>query len=103
MTQTERVLRALTSAGKRGITQVDFLRFPAIDGRGPITRLAARIQDLEDAGHIIERAGTRDKCVIYRLAATALPILGETSDPPSTLFDPPVAPPRNALDDDWAA
>ena len=49
MTQTERVLAALEHAGQGGLTQVDFLRFPTFDGGPPITRLAARIEELRDA------------------------------------------------------
>lgn len=65
MTQRERVLRALQTAGPRGVTQVDFLRFPTVDGGPPITRLAARIQELKDAGHRIGSSATRDKCAVY--------------------------------------
>ena len=74
MTQPERVLRLLKQAGDHGLTQVD-LNLPTVDGGPPITRLAARIHDLKNAGVPIEKAGTRQKCDIYRLA------------PPSTLFD----------------
>lgn len=70
MTQTERVLAALR-IHLGGITQVDFLRVPTIDGGSPITRLAARILELRDDGHPILDAGTRDGCKLYRLGQPA--------------------------------
>lgn len=72
MTQAERVRLALHTHRDRGITQVDFLRYPTIDGGPPITRLAARIDELRDAGLPVMEAGTRDKCRVYMLAETVL-------------------------------
>lgn len=71
MTQTDRVLAALTRAGARGITQVDFIRFPTIDGGPPITRVAARIEELRDSGFKILSGERRDRCVVYRLDLTS--------------------------------
>jgi len=68
VTQLERVRAALRQHPGRGICAVDFLRYPTIDGGPPITRLAARIGELVEAGVSIENAGTREKCKVYRLA-----------------------------------
>jgi hypothetical protein len=74
LTQKKRVERALERSGKRGITQADFLGPDVIDGRAPITRLAARIGELEQDGLTIVAGGRRDGgCVIYRLAANVEP------------------------------
>lgn len=72
MTQTARVLAALRAHPERGITAVDFLRIPTIDGGPPITRVAARILELREAGELIVDAGVRDKCRIYRLEQATL-------------------------------
>lgn len=71
MTQTDRVLAALTRAGARGLTQADFLMFPTIDGGPPITRLAARVEELRDEGFRVVSGERRDKCVVYRLDLTS--------------------------------
>ena len=68
MTQCDRVLAALYRHPDRGISQVDFLRYPTIDGGPPITRLAARVNELRDQGHLIVDAGIREKCKVYCLA-----------------------------------
>lgn len=67
MTQTERVLEALRTVGDKGLTQVDFLRYPTIDGGPPITRVAARVEELRDQGYCIVSGERRDKCVVYRM------------------------------------
>lgn len=67
MTQTERILVALKQAGSYGLTQVDFIRLPTVDGGPPITRLAARVEELRDRGFTITSGERRDKCVVYRL------------------------------------
>ena len=67
MTQLDRVLAALRQHPDRGITRVDFLRYPTIDGGPPIINIPARILELRDAGHPIDDAGTRDKCRVYKL------------------------------------
>lgn len=71
MTQTERVLRALQAAGDRGVTQVDFSLPDVVDGGPPITRVAARIKDLREHGHMIVGAGIRQSCRVYQLVAQA--------------------------------
>ena len=69
-TQNERVLRALRNH-PAGLCQGDFIQTPAIDGGHRLTRLAARIQDLKDAGHRIEVVGKRDRYAVYALTADA--------------------------------
>lgn len=69
MTQTERVLRALQQAGDRGVTQVDFALPDVVDGLPPITRVAARVKDLREQGHMIVAAGTRQSCRVYTLVS----------------------------------
>lgn len=64
MTQTDRVIQAARSY--RGVCAVDFLAPNVIDDGTPITRLAARIQDAEAAGHVFEIIGTRSKTRVYR-------------------------------------
>lgn len=68
MTQKGRVLELLKKRGQNGITQVDFLAPWVADGGKPITRLAARVLELRDAGFNIENRGTRNGCVVYVLA-----------------------------------
>lgn len=64
-TQNERVLRALRRQGRFGITPIDFVRTPTIDGHPPILRLAARIGELRAEGHRISTdVGTT---ALYRL------------------------------------
>lgn len=97
-TQTRRVLRALERNPERGVTAVDFQLPDVIDGGKPITRLAARVQDLQDAGYRITAGERRQKCVVYRLvpagAASELDKPGGPL-PPSAAVVP--ASPRPAL------
>lgn len=97
MTQRERILAALRAAGRRGITQVDFLRFPTVDGGPPVTRVAARVQELRDEGLDIVSSGTRDRCAVYVLKELGVSTGPVRSGGPvgdagpvesSTLFDP---------------
>lgn len=67
MTQTDRVLAALHAHPNRGINSVDFIRFPTIDGGPPITRLAARIEELRNQGFNIESGERRERCTVYRI------------------------------------
>ena len=67
MSQKARVLRALQTH-PRGITQVDFLLPDVIDGGKPITRVAARVEELADDGYRITDGGTRDECKVYVLS-----------------------------------
>ena len=101
MTQTERVLEALARAGARGITQVDFLRYPTADGGPPITRVAARVEELRDQGYCIVSGERRDKCVVYRLQPEKQlePPMDEHLEP-NALFD---LEPRNAIFDEEQA
>jgi len=115
VSQRDRILRALRNAGDRGVTQVDFLGFPAVDGGAPITRVAARIEELRKEGHPIVNVGTRDKCAIYRLATPTVaptPILdgpGRAAPNPSVggqlgvggLTPAPSEHRRPAIFDDW--
>lgn len=72
MTQRDRVLHALQAAGARGVTQVDFMLPGVIDGGAPITRVAARIDELRRAGHQIVNVEWRQKCIVYRLEQPAV-------------------------------
>lgn len=66
MTQRDRVLRALQLVGERGVTQADWLRQPTPDGGPPITRLAARVEELRETHEIVVN-GRRDSCAVYVL------------------------------------
>lgn len=72
-TQKERVLASLEAAGSGGVTQADWSGAfrPTPDGGGPITRLAARINDLKADGHLIVCDGKRDQCAVYVLQPAA--------------------------------
>lgn len=70
MKQTDRVLALLQRRGAQGITPIDFLLPGVADGGKPITRLAARIKDLRDAGHRID-SGVAGGVAVYRLASAA--------------------------------
>lgn len=88
-TQQERVLRALQQAGRHGITAVDFSAPNTIDGRPPITRLAARVMELKAEGHRIEKTGWRQKCAVYALREERnLAAVPEPAPASPTLFDP---------------
>ena len=65
MTQAERVL----AAAKRfnGVCQTDMLLPDVCDGGPPITRLAARLYELEQQGHSFECLGRRNQCKVWRL------------------------------------
>lgn len=114
MTQRDRVCRALQHAGPRGITQVDFLRTPTVDGGPPITRVAARVEELRAGGLRVENQGRRQSCVVYVLRppvvsdepARVQPSLGGLSvavrDRPA-LGSSETAGPQCAIFDDWEA
>lgn len=70
MSQKQRVLRSLEVAGRRGVTQADWLGPHTPDGGAPITRLAARVMELQNDGHRITRGGLRDKCRVYVIEPT---------------------------------
>lgn len=93
MRQRDRVLRAL-KRHPDGVTQVDFLAPNVIDGGAPITRVAARIRDLRQDGHVIEVNGERYGCVVYRLpqpepVPIPPPEMPEIEPAEQRLFDPP--------------
>ena len=73
MTQKERVLRSLKAAGSRGITQADWTGAygPTPDGGPPITRVAARVLDLSQDGHVIAKGAIRDLCRVYKIEPSA--------------------------------
>lgn len=62
-TQNDRVLAHLREHGtiSQGVT---------LDWSPPITRLAARIEDLQEAGHPIENVGKDGKFALYRLGVS---------------------------------
>lgn len=65
-TQMDRVL--LASRSYRGVCQADLLGPDVVDGGKPITRLAARIEDLETKRNcLFEDIGWRSGTKIYRL------------------------------------
>lgn len=68
-TQCERVLRALSAAGRHGVSQLDFDP-PACDGRAPVRRLASRIADLRADGHRIDSTQRRSGMALYRLVGS---------------------------------
>lgn len=98
MTQTSRLLAALTRAGDRGVTSVDFIRTPTIDGGPPILRLAARVKELRDEGFNVVTDGERDSVAVYKLEPADSGQLFPVS------FDEAIPPrPRNAILGDEAA
>ena len=105
MTQSERVLRHLRLAGAEGTNQGEWLQAPP-DGGTPITRLAARISDLQGQGHqITARKSSSSKFVTYVLGSITAPAPEpESDDDPDEfedgLFD---MPPATVPDDHYAA
>lgn len=78
--QTKRVSRALDRY-PAGVCQVDFLLPNVIDGLAPITRLAARVKDLRDAGEAIEVIGERHGCAVYARARVETKPVTPAPDP----------------------
>jgi len=71
-TQVERILLALSAAGPRGLTRVDFQAPNVIDGGPPILNFPGRIGNLRDAGHRVEdRWDAASGCKRYVLASSA--------------------------------
>lgn len=64
MTQTERVLKA--ARRYNGVCQADFLGDTPDEGPS-ITRVAARLWDLETQGYCFEHIGWRNKTKVFRL------------------------------------
>lgn len=67
MTQTERVLKAARSYN--GTCQADWISPTTPDGGPPITRVAARIQDLEERDYTFEILHDRHGTRVYRLVS----------------------------------
>lgn len=65
--QKDRVLAALSKAGERGITRVDFQLPYVIDGGDPILNFPARIKELKLDGWDVQEGGWRNKCKVARL------------------------------------
>lgn len=65
--QQRRVLHAARKAGPRGVCQVDFLAPSVIDGGKPITRLPARIGELQKDGFTFRAGGWRQKTKVFVL------------------------------------
>ncbi len=84
--------RALLKAGPVGVTAVDFLAPNVIDYGPPITRVAARIEELRKDGLPIQSGGERDSCRVYILRAVQLP-----TGPPAPVSAPPTVEPAPAL------
>lgn len=101
-TQCDRVLAVSKRDG--GVCQADFLLPNVCDGGPPITRVAGRIQDLEERGHTFEHIGWRQSTIVYRhlsapSASEEVPLSEPLEDTPPSLFEvePPVeASPANA-------
>jgi hypothetical protein len=70
MSQKRRVLKALRRHPE-GLTRVDFILPNVIDGGPPILNFPARIKDLKDEGHRIDKDGERYGCTIYKLQQAA--------------------------------
>lgn len=66
MTQRDRVLRLLKQRAGEGITQADF-DGPTADGGPPVRRLAARVEELRKAGHVITSSKDSSKFARYSL------------------------------------
>jgi hypothetical protein len=64
-TQCDRILKA--SRRFNGVCQADFSGAETVDGGPIITRVAARLYDLEQQGHRFEHIGTRHKTKVFRL------------------------------------
>jgi hypothetical protein len=60
MTQRERVLHMLQTAGERGVTTADFLQ-------AHIPRFSARIGELRKDGHVIETKRLREGSFLFKL------------------------------------
>lgn len=74
MTQRDRVLQALRNRGGHGLTQVDFILPGVCDGGTPITRVAARIEELKGEGYTIAtQPERRQRCVVYWLVSEPIP------------------------------
>ena len=116
ISQCDRVLKAARAFN--GTCQADWLADTTPDGGPRITRLAARLQDLEDRGCTFEILGRRNGTRVYRLvsepdttvqAPAPRPPASDPSETPTGLggglFDLPVhvGPPAVDIYDPYAA
>jgi hypothetical protein len=102
----ERVLELARRRGRRGVHCSDFdVPGQTADGGKPIRRLAARVDELRNLGHVFETRKRADRTVDYVLARDAAAVelaLREISErEPERLFDPVPAKPLNAALCDW--
>ena len=101
MTKREHVLQLLREAGPRGVTTAEFLK------AGCGSRFGARIQELRDAGYVIDSKRVRSSSHVYTLRrcpesrAPAPPDVGAVE--PLQLFEASPPAPANALCWDEAA
>ena len=66
-TQRERVLAAARRFN--GVAQTDFLAPNVCDDGAPITRVAARLFELDQEGYAFECIGRRNRCKVFRLVS----------------------------------
>ncbi len=102
--QRNRVLAAARKAGPWGICGVDFLLPDVIDGGAPITRLPARIGELEKLGCVFKHGGRRMKTRVYVLSHVPTHLIdgllpAPPENPPALFRDSP----RLAIYDDQEA
>lgn len=67
----QRVLELARRRGSQGVHQTDFDAGRVVDGGRPIRRLAARIDELRDAGHWFTTRKHQDRTVTYVLVRDA--------------------------------
>lgn len=98
MSQNDRVLAALRNGP---VSPISFAAPNVIDGGPPVMRVAARIKDLRDAGHLIRQHTAKDnRTAIYTLtreaeqsihpADSTKPDVGRPHASMDVLLDPPV-------------
>lgn len=88
MTQKQRILNALRTAGGRGVSPTDFLAPNVCDGGKPILRVAARILDLKHEGHNID-CQTEAGVAVYVLRDSA-PVVTHSQPNRVVVNDAPV-------------
>lgn len=88
LSDKQRILRLALSRGHKGFTAVDFLAPDVADGLKPITRVAARVNDLRNEGIRFTDGGRRNACKVYILDRSSLadstlppaPVSGASAD-----------------------
>jgi hypothetical protein len=88
MTQKQRILAQLRSSGGRGVNPIDFLAPDVCDGGTPILRVAARILDLKNEGHVID-CQTEAGVAVYVLRSEA-PVVTHSQPSSVVVIDAPV-------------